>query len=110
MSRQIQERDRTAVPFGDLDRGQILRDRVRERDFTLSDHVSEQECGENFGHRANLKTGVAIQRSRVSLAAMAVRDDATALGSDHAYHDADAIFLPCDGGYPFGEPLANISV
>src|SRR5258708_32428552 len=111
MSRKVQERDRTAIPFWDLNAGwQILRHRILECDFALSDHVSEQECRESFGHRANLKTSVAIQGLRVRLVEMTVRDNPSALRSDNADYDSDTIFLAGECVDPFGEHLANISI
>src|SRR6266851_9043243 len=111
MGHQIHERDLTAIPFRELHvGGQIFRDRIRECDFTLLDHVGKQKCGEYFADRANLKDGVAIERAWVSLVAMTVGDDPAALGSDHADDDADAILLRSEGVDTIREDLSNIGI
>ena len=111
MGRQVRERDRMAIAFGDLDASrQVLGDRIRERDFTLSDHVSEQESSEHLAYRAYLKTSVAIQVSRVTLVEMAVRNNPPALRSHYADDDADAIFWTGESVDPFDENFSNVSI
>jgi len=108
MSRHVQEGDRLAVSFGELEaNGQILRDRVFERDFAASHHVRQHECGEHLCHRADLEDCVAIERTRVLFTEPAVRNDPSASGSDYADDDADALALGIDA---FNEYLANITV
>jgi hypothetical protein len=85
------------------------RDRVLECHFTAADNL-EQERGESFGHRADLKTGVAIEASRVCAPEMPVRDHFSTLRRNQADDDADAIFLAGKGFYPLGEHRAKVGI
>jgi len=100
-----------AVAFREFDASwQVLYDRVGESDFVLLDHVGQQERGKYFGNRGDLKSGIAVEWSRVSLIEMTVGDNSPAFGADYSNNDADAIFLAGEGVDPSGEHLANFSI
>src|SRR5438105_10713111 len=100
-----------AIPFGDFHcNGQILRDWIRQRNLTASNHVGEQKRCKDFAYRANLKDSITVQFARVIPTEVAVGDDSSTLRFDQADDYADAILLASESASPFREHLANLRV
>jgi hypothetical protein len=88
-------------------RGQIRRNRIRQRDFAAIGGVREQQRREDFRDGANLEDGIAVEWGSSILDGSTVADDSTSGGLENTHHDADSLAIGIDA---FDEDLPNFSV
>jgi hypothetical protein len=97
MCGQVRERDLPAVALRYPRAGrQELGYRLIEPDFSMLDHIGQQQCREYLGYRADLKHAVAGQRTAIALLGVAVGHDPPPLRVDDPDDNADTLLLDID--------------
>ena len=111
MRGQVEQRDLPTAPRGHGDLvGQVVGDRIGERDLSAGDHVRQQRRRKHLRDRADLEERFRTQGSRVRTG-VTIRDDTCrAVGFHDADHDADCPVLFHAGPNQRGEILVGREV